>query len=1156
MRKLRLSLAAVLVMVATPVFAQRTTGTIRGTVNDSTGAIVPGATVTLKSEGTGLTRTATTSSGGAYSFAELPVGSYRVEVSLSGFKSAVVNNVALNVADDRQVNVTLETGAVAEVVTVEADTVAIQTIGGDLAGLVTGEQARDLPLNGRNFMQLTLLMPGVSAPDTGLKLTDKGLLGGSDLSVSGSAVTANLWTVDGANNNDIGSNRTILIYPSIDAIEEFKIHRNAYGAEFGQAAGAHVNVVTRGGTNEFHGSAFYFGRNDALNSKNYFLEQAGKDKENLSRHDFGYTFGGPILKDKLHFFVSQEWNREKRGTVRAFQVPTAAERAGDFSQPTRCSFATPNDPVTGSPFPGNRIPSNRLSPGGLLYAQLFPLPNTTPAAGSCNNWVTSLDTPINWRQENIRLDYTVTPSTRLMMRYTQDSWENGDPNLWSAYWGDDPFPAVDSTWTQPGRSLVAQLNQNIGSRAINTLTFSYSGNKITTTRGGESPDLNNRINAAIPPLYPENTKRFGADRSHPVFWGGLGYGQNLWNQAPFVNNQDLFILKDDYSAVFGKHSFKAGALASFNKKNEEGGGAFDSPAFWGPTGLNGWGGTTGNTLADLLLKDMAFGFTEFSSNRQAQQRWKDLEAYVQDSWKVHPRVTVDYGIRWSNYFAVYLADDKITNFDPATFNPALGNDPCNGLIFAPGTNPCRDAGQRGGTEAGNRALVEDPTNLFGPRFGIAWDVSGNGKTSVRAGLGRSYLRERTGPNLGVSFVNPPFTQIRTGTRLLDTATPCDGCLDPIGAGRPTRGIVSDGKAPNNWQWNVTVERELRRNTTLELSYVGNKGSDLLRTFDLNQVRVGDVNRNGVQDRLDYVRAGDDNAAQAALRPFGVFGDGTIGFFDHSGSSIYHSLQTQIVSRFGRGSQFQASYTWSRLIADDPLNDSGASPVNGSVTDRDNPALDRGLAAVHRAHIANASLVLNLPTLENKTGFAKNVLGDWQIASLVYAATGEAITVYTGTIPGIGGGVSGTGYNDNQRPNRVDGQPCRATGGPKEQYLNPAAFTLDGFALGSVGTAGRGVCTGPATVSVDLALFKNIKLSSRVRAQLRFEVFNALNRVNFITNSFAGQGIDNVLDPSAVTLDGPLATASRVTSATIPTSFGQARATREPRQAQFGLKIIF
>src|SRR5438093_8387593 len=300
----RLYLAAFLaLMVSVPAYAQKITGTIRGTVTDPTGAVIPGAKVTVKNEDTGLTRSANTTSAGIYSFAELPVGSYRIEVEYTGFKSEVRSRITLDVADTRAVDVQLAAGDVTEVVTVEVPAVAVKTVGADVSGLVTGQEVRALPLNGRNFMQLTLLQPGVSGID-GFNTIDKGLAGGSDVSVSGGSTTSNLWMVDGANNNDVGSNRTLLVYPSVDAIEEFKIQRNNYGAEFGQAGGAQVNLVTRGGTNEFHGSSYYFARRDQWNSTDFFLKEAHQEKAPLKWDDFGGTFGGPILKDKLHFFVS------------------------------------------------------------------------------------------------------------------------------------------------------------------------------------------------------------------------------------------------------------------------------------------------------------------------------------------------------------------------------------------------------------------------------------------------------------------------------------------------------------------------------------------------------------------------------------------------------------------------------------------------------------------------------------------------------------------------------------------------------------------------------------------------------------------------------------------------------------------------------------
>src|SRR5689334_20049653 len=568
----RTMVRAVLVMMlfvcAAPAWAQLTTASIRGTVTDATGAIVPGATVTVKGEQTGFARDTSTNAEGFYSFAELPVGTYTIAVSLSGFKSATRTGIVLNVADVRAEDIKLEAGAISESVTVESAALAVKTIGGEVAGLVTGEQVRELPLNGRNFLQLGTLMPGVSQGDT-FNTKDRGLMSGIELAVSGSGLGGNMWTVDGANNNDVGSNRTILVFPSVDAIEEFKVHRNSYGAEFGGAAGAQVNIVTRAGTNQFHGSGYYFGRNDALASRDYFLEQADQPKGPLSVHDFGGTFGGPIIKDKLQFFFSEEWNREKRGLTRSALVPTAAERAGDFSGPSipDCSSATPIDPLTGLAFPGNKIPSNRLSPAGLLVLQLYPLPNTTPAAGSCNNWVTAINTPINWRQDHVRVDYAITNETRLMIRYTHDSWDNKSPSAQETLWGDDPFPAVDSNWTQPGRSLTAQLTQNIGSQAVNALTFSYSANVITVTRGGLSPQLNDQINAAIPGMFPDSIKEYGANRGHPIFFGRESYGDDLQNMAPFKNNQNLFAFKDDYSVVFGKHFLKLGAVFSYNQKN-------------------------------------------------------------------------------------------------------------------------------------------------------------------------------------------------------------------------------------------------------------------------------------------------------------------------------------------------------------------------------------------------------------------------------------------------------------------------------------------------------------------------------------------------------------------------------------------------------------
>jgi hypothetical protein len=1153
MRKRCWLLAGSLVVLAVPALAQKITAALRGTVTDPSSAVITGAEVTVTNEHTGLTRSVTTNSAGIYVVPELPVGSYQVEVGAAGFTSAVHSKIALNVADVREVNVQLSTGAVTETVNVEVAAVAVKTVGAEIAGVISGEQARELPLNGRNFIQLTLLQPGVTAQE-GMSVINKGIQGGADISVSGGSTTSNLWLVDGADNVDHGSNRTILIYPSVDAIEEFKIQRNNYGAEFGQAGGAQVNLVTRGGTNTFHGSGYYFIRRDSLNSNSYFLEQAHQPKPPLKSDDYGATLGGPIIKDKLHFFLSWEKNKDGRSSVRSGFVPTAAERAGDFSGAPLAGCTPPQvpvDPLTGQPFPGNVIPANRLNPAGVAFLKLYQLPNNTPSSG-CNNYTSAVPALVNWAQYSARMDWTVTSNARVMVRYTQDTWKTHGIILGA----DSVTSVIGSDWDQPSKSLVAQLNQNIGSKMTNALTYSYSANEITASRTGDS-SLVSQINSLIPTLYPANIKERGGV-AQPLFWGAGPYG-GLYNHSPWQNNQDLNVLKDDFSAVFGKHFFKAGVLVSSNAKNEEPGFASqESVTFGGASGFVTPGGyvpglTTGNPIADILLQGTAFGTSEIETNKAVQQRWRDLEFYLADSYKVAPRWTADFGLRFSHMQPPFMNDNAMGNFVLSAANPALGNSPCNGMQYPPGTNPCPALGLAGGSDGPNRQLV--PTKLLwvAPRLGVAWDVNGDGKMAIRGGAGRFYQRDRVNPGLGVGQ-NPPFSGSASVTRTLNSNQAVTGAAAPP-YGSPTDALEEVVANSNYWQWNVAVEREIIRNTVIEVAYVGSKGLDLFGQTNLNEVPP--------QNRLAYSQTG--NPALRPLNGIAGIGDGNVALWQHNRTSIYHSLQTSLVSRFGQGSQVSLAYTWAKLIANTGVanGEGGGLSQFSAYTDSTQPNLDRSRGGNDRTHVFSGSLILALPKLEDKSPFVKNAFGDWELAAIVQAGTGYPITVATGGIPGLSGNgstASGTGSGATlSRPNTVAGQSCTLNGSDPTLWLNPAAWTLNGYQIGTNGNTGRFTCNGPGSFEADASIYKNFKLGRRVKLQLRLEVYNVFNTVNFLSNSLTSNRGDPITsyNPGNVVFDTASgSTATKIVSATPAGNFGQLTAARDPRTAQLGIRLIF
>ncbi|MGH9970499.1 MAG: carboxypeptidase regulatory-like domain-containing protein [Pyrinomonadaceae bacterium] len=437
----RFGVQAVLLLLSIGLFVSvhgqsSTAGNITGTVRDPQGGAVPKADVTIEEEKTGASRTVTTNDDGFYNAPSLPAGRYSVSTAPPGFKKTVAANVDLHVSENKTVNLELQVGQVTETVTISSDAAPVETRSGEVSSLIAEKQVTELPLNGRNYAQLALMVPGISQAGS-FAARGTGLDSNVDMSVNGNQSNANLWTIDGVNNMDVGSNATLLVFPSIDSIAEFRVERNSFSAEYGQAQGAVINLITKGGGNEFHGAGFYFLRDDSLNAADAFLKaNPAKDakgntisKGALKYKNFGFNFNGPIVKNRGFFFWSEEWRREKRGqTLPQQKVPTAAEKIGDFSGPRTGPLphipgTCRPDPAGGTicdPFPGNKIPTAQLSPAGLAILKVFPDPN-----GPNGLWVDAPTQPVNTRQDSIRGDVNITDNMNLMVRYINEYWIHG-----------------------------------------------------------------------------------------------------------------------------------------------------------------------------------------------------------------------------------------------------------------------------------------------------------------------------------------------------------------------------------------------------------------------------------------------------------------------------------------------------------------------------------------------------------------------------------------------------------------------------------------------------------------------------------------------------------------------------------------------------------
>src|SRR6201997_213540 len=951
------------------------TASLTGSVKDPSGAAVANADVTVASPARGINRTTTTNSDGEDSVPALPPGSYDVSIAAPGFKKYEARGVILRVAQKSRNDVTLQVGAATTSIEVQGTTVApVETESNEVAGTITGKEISQLQLNGRVFTQLVTLTPGVS-DQTGHSEGVYGITANTNYSVNGGRLEYNNWELDGGDNMDNGSNATLNVTPSIDAIAEAKVLTSNYGAQYGRNASGTVETETKSGTNSFHGDAYEFLRNDAFNAAPHFQPSVPSYKKN----DWGYTIGGPLYipkvyntnKSKTFFFWSQEWRRDRvPGQTFNQPVPSVAERGGDFSD--LCPATNTPFQRTDSTTPDTYFPDCPGTPGGsgtfnpiITNGQLNVVPvdpasapllgMISPPTSGGNVFVAAPSQPTNWREELVRVDHNLTDKMRVMFRYIHDSWDTVTPiPLWTNI---GSFPTVQTNFVGPATALVARLTATASPTLLNEFVFSYTTDHITLTSTG-TPDPNawkRPPNLPIGSLFPQTDNGgklpgFSVTGGTGGVYGSRGFGENpgYIPNGPY-NSNPTYTFRDNVTKSAGRHNLQFGAYFVAAQKNELSQTSNSVNGFL--TFDNTSPVSVGNPFADLLMGKVA-SFAQASAQPKYYNRYKILEPYFQDDFRVTNRLTLNLGLRISLFGTYRERYHQAYNFDPAVWNAANAPlvDNANGDAtgqpgaLVPGTgdpfNGMVQCGVKGVPVGCMKGHLFNPA----PRIGFAYDPWGNGKTAIRGGYGIFF--EHTNGNEanteGMEGQSSPIIQTETQNNVVGYGNigGSGGSLSPLFP-YTFQSIPHRVTWPYIQQWHFDVQHELPAHTVLTVSYVGSKGTNLGRQRDINQLFPLPASQNPylpgqpitAADCNTVANIGDPNVTgtvngkvltgQAAInlqtacgnsadpyRPF--YGLHTVQLIEPKASSIYHAMQISARKTVG-DLNLSVAYTYSHSI---------------------------------------------------------------------------------------------------------------------------------------------------------------------------------------------------------------------------------------------------
>jgi hypothetical protein len=1049
-----------LAVLAFSLAAQTNFGRISGTVSDSSGAVIPGVKVIIIDQDTQAARPVTTDDHGFYVAENLPIGPYSVSLDHPGFKRAEQRGLNLVADGHLTANFTLQVGDSAQSVeVVEAAGEVLNTVSGEVAHVVDQEQVENVPLNGRAYTELLTLVPGavVTNPDQFGTLTS---LSATNQSINGHRTNQNNLTVDGVGNLDAGSNGSLINNVSPDFLQEVKIQTSNFSSEYGRSAGAAFNIMTRNGTNALHGGAFEYFRNDALDARNFFSPY----NTELRYNDFGYKLGGPIKKNKIFFFIGEDWKRLRQQTAGTrVNLPTTAQLAGDFNG----SGKTVNQPGTKTPFPDNIIPFSMITADGRaitnVYKTVIPMTAVFTNLPTSNNAIFQNPNPLDYRQDLARIDYRINDRHTLYGRWIDDY-----NSIYIATGPGGSLPITPEIRDRPGKSALLSETWVAAPTVINEAHLGASWNSQHYWNRGDT--------------WKRSTQGFAFQRIYNTFGPyvdgipnvSISGGITGWTGPAntLISPTAEIEANDTVSIVRGQHTVRLGVMIMRNRKDQNGRSPYDGSISFNNSGNPN---TTGYPFADALLGNY-YTYTEAAYDPMGHYRYTEPAVFVHDSWKASRKLSLDLGLRYEYMMAMYSTVDNLSEFVPSLYDPAKavrldanGNiipgsgNIYNGLVrVANGVNP----GQAYLVpNANDPAVLSVPAgaprgmypsrNTFSPRLGFAYAL--NEKTVLRGGFGLYYDRLQGNPTF-YTLNNPPYVgsaQYQFGNlssiRNSATVTPPWGTIQTID---------SHLKIPYSEQFSLGIQRELPYKLFAQATYVGTLGRHLLDEPDINQPAWA------------VLASVPSNTSTNSIRPYA--GYSTIQQFESRATSNYNALQLYLARRAGRV-MFTASYTFSKNLGD-------ASSDTGNYRNAFNARAYYGPLTYDMRHALNGTFVWNMAALRNQSRLLRGPFGAWQLSAIVHVQSGFYYSI-TGNSKIVSGRLAdylgGAGLLPNPGPNG---------------WFNPAAFTA--APQDRWGTSGVGNVEGPGLQQYNLSLTKFFSITERVKLRARADFINAFNCVNF------------------------------------------------------------